>query len=132
VVDRDLIERRELLRRLAGSAVAALVPAGLLRGRTAAARIDNRSIKTLRVWVFSDAHVARDKQQGLESLARALRQSESTAGFDWDIALDLGDLCGDLGLSKDAEGAEIVRQFGVLKKHRRDLEQTLRGSITGG
>jgi hypothetical protein len=82
----------------------------------------------LRVWVFSDAHVARDKQHGLESLARALRQSESAFGFDWDIALDLGDMCGDLGLPKDAEGAEIVRQFGVLKKHRREQIYDLSGN----
>ena len=120
MVNRDLPGRRELLRTLAGSALAALVPAGLLRGRAAAAPIDNGAAKTFRVWVFSDAHVARDKQHGIESLARALRQSESAAGFDWDIALDLGDMCGDLGLPKDAEGAEIVRQFGVLKKHRRE------------
>jgi Bacterial protein of unknown function (DUF885) len=127
-MDRDSIERRELLRTLAGSAVAALVPAGLLSGRAAVARTDNGSTKALRVWVFSDAHVARDKQHGVESLARALRQSESASGFDWDIALDLGDLCGDLGLPKDAEGAEIVRQFGVLKKHRREQVYDLSGN----
>jgi hypothetical protein len=78
--------------------------------------------------VFSDAHVARDKQHGVESLTRALRQSESASGFDWDLALDLGDLCGDLGLPKDAEGAEIVRQFSVLKKHRREQVYDLSGN----
>src|SRR5262249_30898385 len=75
-----------------------------------------------RVWVFSDAHVGRDLQygNGRESLADALRQSESASGFDWDIALDLGDISGELDVPGDPEGAEIVRQFGVLKKHRRE------------
>ena len=115
VVARNSIGRRELLRTLAGSAVAALVPGDMVRGLTAAARIGNGSAKTLRIWVFSDAHVGRDKQHGVESLATPLRQSESASGFDWDIALDLGDMSGDLGLPKDAEGAEVVRQFGALK-----------------
>lgn len=52
---------------------------------------------TFRVWVFSDAHVDTDKRNERESLAIALRQSESTAGFAWDIALDLGDLSGAQG-----------------------------------
>ena len=99
-----------------------------MRGPTAAARVDNRPPKTLPSGVFSDAHVARDKQHGIESLARALHQSESGSGFDWDIALDLGDMCGDLGLPKDAEGAEIVRQFGVLRKHRRAQIYDLSGN----
>jgi hypothetical protein len=86
--------------------------------------------KTFRVWVFSDAHVARDKKfgNGRESLADALRQSESTSGFDWDIALNLGDISGDVGLPKDSEGEEIVRQFGALKKHRREQIYDLSGN----
>ena len=36
---------------------------------------------TFRVWVFSDAHVGTDKEKGRESLATALRQSESATGF---------------------------------------------------
>src|SRR6266404_3762045 len=67
--------------------------------------------KTFRVWVFSDAHVGRDLKNGpRESLADAIRQSESASGFDWDIALDLGDMSGEVGLPKDSEGKEIVRQ----------------------
>jgi len=37
-------------------------------------------------------------------LAEAILQSESASGFDWDIALDLGDMSGDVGLPKDPEG----------------------------
>jgi len=76
--------------------------------------------RTFRVWVFADAHVGTDKQFGRESLATALRQSESPTGFDWDIALDLGDVSGAQGTPKDAEGEEVVRQFNVLERHRRE------------
>ncbi|HEU4733512.1 MAG TPA: metallophosphoesterase [Kofleriaceae bacterium] len=84
--------------------------------------------RTFRVWVFSDAHVGTDKEAGRESLAEALRQSESSSGFDWDIALDLGDMSGAQGTPKDAEGAEIVRQFAVLKHHRREQVYDLSGN----
>jgi len=82
------------------------------------------------VWVFSDAHVERDEKygNGRKSLAEALQQSESQSGFDWDIALDLGDISGDVGLPKDPEGAEIVRQFGTLKNHRREQIYDLSGN----
>jgi hypothetical protein len=46
---------------LAVSGFTALVPTRLLSERPAAARVDDGSSKTLRVWVFSDAHVGRDK-----------------------------------------------------------------------
>jgi hypothetical protein len=81
-----------------------------------------------RVWVFSDAHVGTDKAHERESLATALSQSESTMGFDWDIALDLGDMSGGQSTPKDAEGQEIVRQFGVLKRHRREQIYDLSGN----
>src|SRR4051812_22951965 len=71
--------------------------------------------RTFRVWVFSDAHVGTDKAYGRDSLATALQQSESATGFDWDIALDLGDISGAQGTPKDAEGQEIVRQFATLQ-----------------
>jgi hypothetical protein len=76
--------------------------------------------KTFRVWLFSDAHVGSDQNNGRESLSTALRQSEGASGFSWDIALDLGDMSGAQGTPKDAEGAEIIRQFGALKQHRRE------------
>jgi len=88
------------------------------------------SARKFRVWVFSDAHVERDEKygNGRKSLAEALQQSESQSGFDWDIALDLGDISGDVGLPKDPEGAEIVRQFGTLKNHRREQIYDLSGN----
>ncbi|MEO8016652.1 MAG: hypothetical protein ABI769_02465 [Pseudomonadota bacterium] len=47
---------------------------------------------TFKVWVFADAHVGSDKAGGRESLAAAIEQSEGPSGFDWDIALDLGEI----------------------------------------
>jgi hypothetical protein len=84
--------------------------------------------RTLRVWVFSDAHVGTDKEFGRDSLAAALQQSEGPGGFDWDIALDLGDMSGAQGTPKDAEGQEIVRQFATLKRHRREQIYDLSGN----
>jgi hypothetical protein len=78
--------------------------------------------------VFADAHVGSDKKQGRESLAEAIRQSESESGFEWDIALDLGDMSGEQGTPKDPEGEEIVRQFTVLKHHRREDIYDLSGN----
>jgi hypothetical protein len=84
--------------------------------------------KTFRVWVFSDAHVGTDKKHDRESLAEPLGQSESSSGYDWDIALDLGDVSGEQGTPKDDEGKEIVRQFGALKQHRREQIYDLSGN----
>ena len=92
------------------------------------ARADDPWAGTFRLWVFSDAHVGTDKANGRDSLATALWQSEGASGFDWDIALDLGDMSGAQGTPKDEEGEEIVRQFGVLKKHRREQIYDLSGN----
>jgi hypothetical protein len=83
---------------------------------------------TFNVWVFADAHVGTDKTNGRDSLATALQQSEGASGFAWDIALDLGDLSGAQGTPKDDEGKEIVQQFGVLKRHRREQIYNLSGN----
>src|ERR1700730_18684724 len=56
------------------------------------ARADDPRAGTFRLWGFSDAHVVTDKANGRDSLATALQQSEGASGFDWDIALDLGDM----------------------------------------
>ena len=84
--------------------------------------------KTFRVWVLADAHVGSDKKHGRDSLAEAIRQSESAAGFEWDIALDLGDMSGEQGTPKDPEGEEVVRQFSVLQKHHREDIYDLSGN----
>ena len=92
------------------------------------AAAENAAPKSLRVWIFADAHVDTDRKHGLESLATALRQSESESGFQWDIALDLGDLSGAQGTPKDEEGKEIVRQFSALRRHRREQIYDLSGN----
>jgi hypothetical protein len=81
--------------------------------------------KQLRLWVWGDAHVGSDLKHGRESLADALRQSESgdSAGappFAWDIAIDIGDMSGGQTVPRDDEGEELVRQFKVLRNHRRE------------
>lgn len=78
-----------------------------------------------RIWATSDPHVGTDQRRGRESLADAIRDSEQGGkeggpAFEWDIALMLGDFSGSQETPNDAEGAEIVRQFGALRKHRRE------------
>jgi hypothetical protein len=112
--------------RLVSAVVISLVSVALF----ALLRPQGESPKTFRVWVFSDAHVGSDKEHGRDSLAEALRQSESVGGFQWQIALDLGDISGSSsqGTAKDSEGEEIVRQFGVLKQHHREEIYNLGGN----
>jgi len=69
--------------------------------------------------------VGTDLRFGRESLADAIRQSEqggSEGGppFQWDVALHLGDFSGSQTPPDDAEGREVVRQFGALSEHRRE------------
>jgi hypothetical protein len=57
-------------------------------------------MKPLELWVFGDAHVGTDLARGRQSLADALSTSENggTEGgppFDWEIAIDVGDMSGD-------------------------------------
>lgn len=104
----------------------ALALIALFSGGLASA--DTATPRKFGVWVFSDAHVATDKSNGRDSLATALEHSESAPGFEWDIALDLGDMSGGQATPKDAEGQEIVRQFGVLKRHRREQVYDLSGN----
>ncbi len=88
----------------------------------------------LRLWTFSDAHVGTDKQFGRGSLEDSLRHSEfggeeGGPPFDWDLALDLGDMSGGQDTPQDEEGEEIVRQFRQgLKKHAREHVYSLGGN----
>jgi hypothetical protein len=104
--------------------------------------------QTFHLWVFSDAHVATDRavsaaiRDGMEfvppagypeSLARALRQSEQGGElggppFRWDVALDLGDNAGLWSLPDDEQGAEVVRQYGALRSHRREQIYAVAGN----
>jgi len=80
---------------------------------------------TFQLWAFSDTHVATDDRNGRKSLAEAISQSEiggkeGGPPFDWDIAINAGDMSGAQGLPLDEEGEEIVRQFRTLTKHKRE------------
>jgi|SRR6516225_671278 hypothetical protein len=104
---------------------------------------------TFNLWVMSDAHVGTDKaaSEGIlhglvgfkpppvhfESLADALRQSENGGAFGgppfpWDIALNLGDYAGFWDAPEDEQGREVVRQYSVLTKHRREQIYNLAGN----
>lgn len=79
-----------------------------------------------RLWCFGDAHVGTDKRFGRSSLAEAITHSQvggSEGGppFDWDIAIDVGDMSGaHHSLPDDAEGWEVRTQFAALQNHRRE------------
>jgi len=80
---------------------------------------------TFQLWAFSDTHVGTDDRNGRKSLAEAIAQSEiggkeGGPPFDWDIAINAGDMSGAQGLPLDEEGEEIVRQFRTLTKHKRE------------
>jgi len=79
------------------------------------------------LWVFGDAHVGTDKRHGIDSLAKALRDSESDA-FEWDIAIDIGDMSGGQNVPEDAEGAEVAQQFHALSRHRREAVYSVCGN----
>ncbi len=91
-------------------------------------------VDTLRLWTFSDAHVGTDKRFGRNSLEDALKQSEvggedGGPPFEWDVALDLGDMSGGQDTPKDDEGEEIVRQFRLgLRSHSREQVYSLGGN----
>jgi hypothetical protein len=92
------------------------------------------SDRPFNLWTFSCAHVGTDlRRSGRESLADAIRQSEQggSAGeppFDWDIAINIGDISGSMGVPDDEEGAEVVRQFGALTRHRREAIYSIQGN----
>lgn len=88
----------------------------------------------LRIWAFGDAHVGTDKRFGRHSLAEAISHTESGGAqggprFDWDIAIDVGDMSGSHhSLPDDDEGEEIRRQFGALREHRREAVYSVCGN----
>ena len=89
--------------------------------------------RQLHLWAMGDPHVGRDLHFGRESLADALRQSEfggedGGPPFEGDFAICVGDFSGEQGVPKDPEGEEIVRQFGVLKNHRREQIYSICGN----
>lgn len=87
-----------------------------------------------RLWAFGDAHVGTDKRYGRQSLAEAITHSESGGSeggppFEWDIAIDVGDMSGaHHHLPDDAEGSELRHQFGSLRRHRREAIYSVCGN----
>jgi hypothetical protein len=80
---------------------------------------------TFDLWAFGDAHVGTDLKKNRHSLYEALRHSEQGGDrggppFDWDIAIDIGDMSGGQRVPDDEEGREVMRQFAALQKHRRE------------
>ncbi|MFC1461626.1 metallophosphoesterase [Verrucomicrobiota bacterium] len=80
---------------------------------------------TFTLWAIGDAHVGTDLKHGRTSLADTLRTSEHGGDeggppFDWNIAVDIGDMSGGQDAPQDPEGEEVVRQFAVLEKHGRE------------
>ena len=90
--------------------------------------------KPFHLWAFGDAHVGTDKQFGRSSLAEAISQSEfggaeGSPSFDWDIAIDVGDMSGaHHSLPDDAEGEEVRKQFAALRTHRREDVYSVSGN----
>jgi hypothetical protein len=137
--------RRTLLK--AGAATLATPVAAAIAQPAAAP--GHQEAKTFDLWVISDQHVGTDKaasegiQHGLvgfrpppvraESLATALRQSEEGGAFggppfNWDIALNLGDYAGFWDAPEGEQGREVVRQYSVLKRHRREQVYNIAGN----
>lgn len=84
-----------------------------------------QSQNTFNLWAFGDSHAATDLKSDRESLAEVIRDSEHGGKeggppFDWDIAVDVGDMSGAQVLPNDEEGKELTRQFRALEKHRRE------------
>jgi len=75
--------------------------------------------KTFRVWVLTDTHAGGSSYgiNNTEVLKDALRDSENDWGFDWDIALILGDLTEN---STETEYKDFINTFKVLTRHRRE------------
>lgn len=89
--------------------------------------------RQFRLWVMGCSHVHTDMKRDRESLAGAIRQSESGGHeggppFEWDIAIHLGDLCGSQPPPTDEEGPEVVRQLSAGTKHRREQVYNLAGN----
>ncbi len=90
--------------------------------------------KTLKVWALGDCHVGTDLRHGRRSLEEVLCTSEHGGNeggpaFDWDIAVDIGDMSGAVStLPEDPEGEEVIGQFAVLEKHSRESIYSISGN----
>lgn len=89
-------------------------------------------VKKFDLWAFGDAHVGTDLSFGRKSLEEAIIQSESGSGFNWDIAIDAGDMSGGQDVPQDEEGISIKEQFKALKKHKREEIYSVAGNHDRG
>lgn len=84
------------------------------------------------VWATSCIHSPQDIKFGRASLAKAIRQSEGffadAPGFDWDIAIDCGDMTASQYPPTDEDGHVIAAQFRALQKHRREQIYHVQGN----
>lgn len=124
-VDDSQIElnRREALTLTAGAVGTVLVPDWKLPPRR----------RQFRLWAFGDAHVGTDLVEGRRSLAIALEQSErgdeeGAVPFEWDLAINVGDMSGAHQSPTDEEGREVIAQYSVLKDHPREAVYDLCGN----
>ncbi|WP_436934704.1 metallophosphoesterase [Halovenus marina] len=90
---------------------------------------------TLNVWAGACSHVGTDLQEGRESFAEAIRQSEGFVDgapeFEWDVMLHLGDISGTQTPPDDEEGREIRRQWSALRENRREQIYNVLGNHDG-
>jgi len=80
----------------------------------------------LKIWLYGDPHVKRDKDNGRDSLGSAITQIE--AETDYDFGLSVGDYAGDTADGHqftDAEGAEILAQYGASEYGRERFYQIM-------
>lgn len=125
--ERTFQTRRQVLRDAAAAGLGSLVVGDAARLPAAESR------KPWTLWAFGDAHVGTDLRFGRTSLADALQQSEQGGddggpSFPWDLAINVGDLSGAQGPLTDDEGREVVKQFSVLKHHRREQIYDISGN----
>jgi hypothetical protein len=117
---------------LAGALLPPLVSATSSSAESTASSSTAPTGKKFNLWAFGDAHVGKDLTENRESLTEAIQQSEfglkDAPSFDWDIAINVGDLSGAHGSPQDDEGEQIVKQYGSLKKHPREAIYDISGN----
>lgn len=88
------------------------------------------------VWATSCIHSPQDIRFGRASLSKVIRQSEGffedVPGFDWDIAIDCGDMTASQFPPTDADGHVITLQFEALRKHAREQIYHVQGNHDAG
>jgi len=84
------------------------------------------------VWATSCIHSPQDIKFGRASLAKVIRQSEGffddAPGFDWDIAIDCGDMTASQFPPTAEDGHLIIAQFRALQKHAREQIYHVQGN----